>query len=165
MKNLLFLFLAFLSFGCREAEELAVYAFLGTECPLSREQTLALTEAHAQWGEKVQFYGVFPNKSDSPETIHRFAEKYKLPFSLIPDHQHQLTDSLQATVTPEVILLTQNGKVLYAGQIDNRMQSLGVKRKVVTQHYLQDAIAEAVAGQEITIKKTKGIGCRIFSNL
>lgn len=165
MKYPIALLLWLLSCFCAYAQELSVYVFLGTECPLSREQTYNLNQAQATWGEQVQFYAVFPNKSDSQEAIEAFASKYKLKCSLIADPHHKWVNTLQASVTPEAFLLNKDGSILYLGQIDNRMQSLGVKRKVVTQNYLGQAISEALAGKEISIKRTRAVGCSIFHKM
>ncbi len=83
--------------------------------------------------------------------------------NVINDQQHILKDSLGATVTPQYFLLDSKGRVLYSGQCDNRMISLGKKRKVVTEHYLNEAIEQALSSKWVQFHTTEPIGCAIFN--
>ena len=84
---------------------------------------------HQQYAnEGVQFVGVFPNRSSTPENIASFKADYDLPFDLITDYDHIKTRAFGATVTPEVIVYHKAKKeILYQGRIDNTYARVGQK--------------------------------------
>jgi hypothetical protein len=160
-----FLPFIFLFVSCSsQSQKYFVYVFLSSECPLSIEQTLTLNDLQAKYKE-VTFIGVFPNEEDSAEKIIDFSLDYNLSFKVEQDVEHILVKKFNATTTPEAILTTQFEEILYSGMIDNRMVTLGKKRKVVTEHYLEEAILQILSKKEIKVKKTEPIGCLIFSEV
>lgn len=141
---------------------LTVIAFLSPECPLciSYSRNLrAINEAFA--AQQISFVGVFAGKWFAPQEVRAFATKYELPFLMLLDADNSLATQLGATITPEVFLLNSQGEILYSGSIDNRMNALGKMKQEVTAHYLDDAIAAALNGREISPAKTTAIGCLI----
>lgn len=80
---------------------------------------------------------------------------------ILLDPKIKLADQLNATITPEAVVLTDRGNVIYTGAIDNWAISLGQKRLQATAHYLSDAIKNYLSGEEIAPTKTKAVGCFI----
>lgn len=87
--------------------------------------------------------------------------EYDLPFTAIADTDKKLTDNLQATVTPEVFLLDDQGHILYQGAIDNWFAAVGQQRQVITEHYLEDALDSFLSGGVVKTSKTNAVGCII----
>ncbi len=144
-------------------DELRVAIFLGTECPFSQNYTHTLNQLYAKYGSSgLEFIGYFPEKSDNHQEIKAFAEYYQIEFDLQTDHQRQMTRKLKATVTPEVFLISNQG-VLYSGKIDNWAVDLGKRRKVITEHYLEDAMTAVIAGKPVPVTRTDPVGCFISS--
>lgn len=143
----------------------SVLVFMSTECPLCAAETLTLVQLKKDFGAQVDFVAVFPNPDDTKERIAGFKARYEFDFPVQLDPDHKTRDRFAATVTPQVFLIDQKGRKIYDGQINNRMISVGKKRKVVTEHYLQDAIVEAIGGGPITLSSTEPIGCSIFSEV
>lgn len=164
--NLRFLLSAiFLITSCKsDPGKPTVYVFLSTECPLSQEQTFTLNSLYDYYNPKVEFIGVFPNSQDDPELIDEFSTKFSIQFKLVSDGDHKLKNQLNASVTPEVFLLSDDGNLLYSGKLDNRMISLGKKRKVITENYLKDALGNYLNGRQIRNKQTTPVGCIIFDS-
>lgn len=153
----------FIITSCKSStEKPTVYVFLSTECPLSQEQTLTLNALYDDYNPKVEFIGVFPNSQDNPEVINEFSRDFSIQFELVADEDHKLKSQFNASVTPEVFLLSDNRNLLYSGKVDNRMISLGKKRKVITENYLKDALDSYLDGRQIRIKQTTPVGCVIF---
>ena len=66
-----------------------------------------------------------------------------------------------ATVTPEVVVLSGAGAVLYLRRIDNRNEDLGRSRTVTTEFDLRDALDAVLAGRPVTRPLTTAVGCGI----
>ena len=73
------------------------------------------------------------------------------------DKNNELADAFGASRTPECFLFDKNGKLIYHGAIDDSpSDAAGVKRV-----HLKEAINEAVAGKEVSVKQSKSGGCSI----
>jgi len=99
-------------------------------------------------------------KGNSYKNMKRRAAEMEFPFAYVYDKDQEQLRRFGATKTPEVFLLTKQGEQLtlaYTGAIDdNPRNAEGVDVK-----YVEDAIASLEAGEEVTTKKTKAIGCGI----
>lgn len=140
---------------------LSLFIFLSPECPLCQNYTRVLNKLEHQYGERVKFYGIIPGKSYSTDTIKAFAKKYKVFYSILVDGSSRLSRYLQATITPEVILLNEKNELVYKGAIDNWIKDLGKMRVRVTENYLQDAIEQYPDQKRNAPKRTRAIGCLI----
>ncbi len=105
--------------------------------------------------------GIVPGTDYSNLEISTFKHKYKLPFALWKDEQFQLTRKYHATITPEAVVVDAAGKVVYQGRIDNWAYEVSKKRKVVTEHDLQNVLNNLVKGEPVKVSKTKAVGCFI----
>lgn len=73
------------------------------------------------------------------------------------DTKSILADAFGASRTPECFLFDKNGKLVYHGAIDDSPGDAGqVKR-----HHLMVAIDEMLAGNEVSVKETRSVGCSI----
>ncbi|MFD2599306.1 redoxin domain-containing protein [Sphingobacterium corticis] len=134
--------------------------FLSPECPLCQNYTQTINQLHQQYNQQIEFIGIFPGKAYGSADIKQFAAKYKIAMALYQDPNFQFTRALEATVTPSVALYDKGG-LQYFGAIDNALRELGKKRVVVTELYLQDAIASLLQNKPISVKKTVAKGCFI----
>ena len=143
-------------------KSLTAYVFLATECPLSQSYTLPLNQLHQRYAaSKVTFTGVFPADDDRDQNIRDFVNRYRVAFAVRRDPHGRLTRQFGATVTPEVFLVDGAGRVIYAGKIDDWAISLGRKKPVATEKYLEEAIRAALEGRRIAVTRTEAVGCLI----
>ena len=139
---------------------LRVYAFLGTDCPISQDYVGVLNEMNARYKDRVAFMGFVPD-AGTTEDIQKFRDEYQVKFDLNVDNNMSLIKNYNVHSTPEVILVDNNNLVQYQGAIDNWYYALGKHRQSATEYYLQDAIEGFLSGNEIKIKKTGVVGCII----
>lgn len=163
--------IGFGALGCGEASEansrlasresqLTAFVFLSTECPLSENYTLPLNELRAKYTEReLDLVGVFPLGDDDRERVDTFCTRFQVQFSTRLDHDYALVKALQASVTPEVVLLDGRDRTVYRGKIDNWAVKLGTTRKAATVHYLRDAVAAALAGDVPATQRVDPVGC------
>ena len=155
------------SFVCAQEKinyKLTIYFFIATSCPISQQYTKEIIRLKDQFrDEEVKFITVFPNdgKKSIKKKIKEFNSSYGLTTPFIDDKHFKLTKKLNATVTPEAFLVSSNGNILYHGAIDNWYYQLGKNRINITEHYLEDAILEALQEKAITTSHAEPIGCFI----
>lgn len=141
---------------------LTVFYFLAPECPLSQNYTKEINEVSKTFSpQNVMFYGVFCGEIYSDEEIRSFVSDYKIELICLKDEKYELSSNLNATITPEVFVLDNKGRVVYSGKIDNWIESLGVKRQVVTSFFLKDALNQYLDGEPVLVSKTEAVGCII----
>ncbi len=65
-----------------------------------------------------------------------------------------------ARTTPQMVVITPEGKVIYAGAIDNQR---GLDRTIMDQatNYVVQALREARAGEPVSVTKTAPYGCTV----
>lgn len=73
------------------------------------------------------------------------------------DKNNELADAFGATRTPECFLFDKNGKLIYHGAIDDSPSDAASVKRI----HLKEAINEAVAGKEVSVKQSKSVGCSI----
>ncbi len=141
---------------------LTVFVFMSPECPLCENYSATLKDLRAQFPEEdVAFVGVFSGKWYSKEEINRFLARHQPPIDPVLDPRYELQERFDASVTPEAVVVGQDGAVQYQGKIDNWIVSLGRKRTVVNKYYLRDALEALLRGEQPAISQTEAIGCFI----
>ena len=77
------------------------------------------------------------------------------------DQDRSIARRAGATVTPQAVLWDSQGNVRYRGRIDNRYESLGKPRRVVTDRPLENAVDAVLAGRAVASPDTPALGCYI----
>ncbi len=138
-----------------------LFVFLSPECPLCQNYTSVLNKLDREYRGKIKIYGIVPGKAYGPAEISAFAQKYKIAYPLLMDSTLRLTHYLQASTTPEAILIGPGYELLYKGAIDNWYQALGRNRLKPTENYLLDAIGRYFRKEPYSPKRTTPVGCLI----
>ena len=73
------------------------------------------------------------------------------------DKNNVLADAFGANRTPECFLFDKNGKLVYHGAIDDNPTDAGS----VNRNHLKEAINELISGKDVSVKKTRSVGCSI----
>lgn len=97
------------------------------------------------------------HSDDSYKDMQQYAraQQYAWPYTI--DSKNELADAFGASRTPECYLFDSDGKLVYQGAIDdNPADETKIKRK-----HLELAIAEMTEGKEVTVKKSRSVGCSI----
>lgn len=140
-----------------------VFVFLDGNCPICQRYAAILNQLQLDYRSRgVLLAGVFPEPDVDRTTAAVFQSEYEIEFPLLADPERELTALLNATITPEAVVVDARGEIRYRGAISNWFLGPGEKRAVVTEHYLQDALDNLIAGREIDPPMTKPVGCYIF---
>jgi peroxiredoxin len=142
--------------------QLLLFIFLSPECPICKNYTQALNALQQQYGKTVTMTGIIPGRTYSNAIVNAFAQKHKTAFSLLIDTKKEISNYLNASITPEVVLLNSRGELVYRGAIDNSIKQLGgPKSRQATENYLEEAINKYLQHGSIAVKRVKAVGCLI----
>lgn len=139
-----------------------VLFFVTTDCPLSNgyaPEMNRIEQAYAPRG--AVFYAVQGDTTIPDEEVRRHAREYGYRFPAVLDPRQILARHTGATVTPEAVVLSAEGAVLYRGRIDNRVEDFGKTRLQATQFDLRDALDAIMAGRPVPHPRTRALGCAI----
>lgn len=141
---------------------LNLFVFLSPECPLCKNYTKALNKINNDFSaDSVRVIGVISGKAYSALDVKDFKNEFAVNFQLFIDPAMKLTTYLQATITPEVVLINDKGKLIYRGAIDDWVTELGKNKLRPEKEYLRLAVTQYINHQPISIKKTRPKGCYI----
>ena len=139
-----------------------VLFFVAPECPLSNGYVPEMNRIQEAYGKRgVLVYAILPDSDALPDAAARYASDYRYAFPMLLDREQALVRLAGATVTPQAAVLSSEGKVLYLGRIDNRVEDFGKRRTQVTSTDLRDALDAVLAGKPVARPHMKSIGCAI----
>ena len=138
-----------------------VALFVRTDCPITNRYAPELAQIAKEFQSAgVEFWLIYPDRSETADSITRHAESYHLPGRALRDLNHYLARLAHATVSPESAVFNGKGILLYHGRIDDRYISLGRSRPGGARtHDLKDAIAATLAGKPVQQRETRAFGC------
>lgn len=132
-------------------------------CPYSKaysERIIALNKKYAGSGFPVVAINsndASQSSGDSYDEMVNIAKKKGYDFPYLVDETQSVAKSFGATNTPHVFVLTKELKVAYIGAIDDNAR----KPESVTKKYVENTVDALLAGQAVSVTKTKAIGCGI----
>jgi peroxiredoxin len=98
------------------------------------------------------------NPKESFDSMKVFAAKQELNFPYLWDSTQDVSRSFGVTKTPTAFLIDKDGVVRYKGQIDDHPPN----PSIAGEHFLKDAIACLLKGQEIRIPETDPFGSSLI---
>ncbi|MGH2567408.1 MAG: thioredoxin family protein, partial [Bacteroidota bacterium] len=134
-----------------------VLMFIATQCPVSNAYNARMVDLFKNYKEKdVAFIGINSNKQESVEEIKDHANKNGFAFTVLKDWKNVIADRFEASVTPEIYVLSSNLELLYHGRIDDSQ-----RLERVNSRDLRAALDELLAGKDVSVASTKAFGCAI----
>ncbi len=140
----------------------AVFFFIMPDCPISQSyvpEMNRIADAYAVRG--VRFFAVQADLAASDAAVQQHVREYGYRFPVLLDKRQLLVRHTGASVTPEAIVMTVDGSVLYQGRIDNRVVSLGTTRPQATDHDLRNTLDAILAHHAVPHPRTTAYGCLI----
>lgn len=137
-----------------------VLLFIRTDCPITNRYAPELRRIASEFAPRgVNFWMVYPDKSETPASIVKHMKEYNLPGRALRDPEQNLVRRAHATIAPEAAVFNASGQEVYHGRIDNLYVNIAVKRRVASTHDLENAIADVLAGRPVKPAKTQAVGC------
>jgi mono/diheme cytochrome c family protein len=142
--------------GCRAM----AFVFVTTQCPISNRAIPELNRLVAEFAPRgIELYAVHADRSVSRKAAARHRDQFGLQVPVLLDEAGHVREKLQPTHTPQAIVITPSGTVLYSGAIDDRHISPGRGSQPVQKAWLWEALAAIADGRPVSVPRTNPIGC------
>jgi hypothetical protein len=143
-----------------------VLIFASPDCPISNAIAPEYQRQHEEMIEAGdRFYLVHARPDVTEKQAVKHASDYELTMPVIIDSQHDLVKAMNATVTPEAVVLVFDDKAkwskVYQGRINDLYASLGNRRDHATRFWLRDAVEAATKGDNVEVAYRAPLGCYI----
>ena len=135
----------------RGAERPRAYVFIGTRCSTTAKYLERLSALEEEFGSKVDFVFVYPNKTDPVEERAAFHQQHGMKGPMVHDPGARVARMLGRERTAEVVLVGKDGVIAYAGAIDDNKDEAQVTRR-----HLALALGEHLAGKPVSQPKSVG---------
>lgn len=136
-----------------------VLLFVSTTCPYSNAASPAMAKiADAYASKGFAFYFVYGNPSGKLAETKAHAQSYDFDQPAILDTKQTLVRATGATNTPEAVVVSPSGALLYRGRIDNRFSNAN---STPTTHDLADALDAIAVGKTPPHSFEQPVGCGI----
>ena len=138
-----------------------VLVFLRRDCPISNRYAPTIQQISKRYAHSAGFWLVFPDKTESAGSIHKYLQDYGYQLPVLRDPEHDLVKLSHVQVTPEAAVFDRNHRLVYDGRIDDWYRYPGGSRPAPTTHDLDDAIQAAIARKTVEKNEVRGVGCFI----
>ncbi len=136
--------------------QIVVLNFWSASCPHAERTDRLIAELAQGWRGRVVVWPIASNANETAQEIRQAAEARGLPLVLI-DARHTVADAYGAVTTPHLYVVDTQGMLRYAGAPDD----VTFRQRTPARHYLADAVAALLAGQDPEPAETPGYGCVI----
>ena len=142
-------------------KEVVVIAFTCNTCEYAQDYEDRLKALHKKFAEggKCALVAINPNQvaGDLLPAMKMRAQTRGLDYLYLHDARQEVAKSYGALWTPEFVVLDKDRKVAYLGAFDDSPEL----KKPVTQKYVEDAVAAALAGKQPAVTETPCVGCLV----
>ncbi len=135
-----------------------VVMFIATKCPYSNAYNDRMKSLAAAYESKgVLFVGINSNDTEPEQEAREHARAHGHTFPIAKDPSNKVADLYDAKHTPEVFVVSPDGKLRYHGRIDDNSEDA----TRVSSPDLKNALDAVVAGKAVPVAETKAFGCSI----
>jgi peroxiredoxin len=142
--------------------KIVVLEWFNMECPFSLyhyETKNTMAQLAKKYKDKnVVWFAVNSTNHTTEQANKAFIEKHDLPFPILDDRSGKVGRAYGAKTTPHIFIINPRGRIVYEGAIDNA--PLG-KSKEDPVNYVDKALAELTAGEQVSTNETKPYGCSV----
>ena len=136
--------------------------FTTVDCPVANSYVPEMNRIHDAYAPRgVLFLAVEADVTVPEPEVVRYATDFRYSFPVVMDPRQVLVQLTGASLTPQAAVLSSDGKLLYLGRVDNRVEDFGQQRINATVFDLRDALDAVLAGKPVARPVTKSIGCAI----
>ena len=139
-----------------------VLVFVSSTCPIANGYAPEINRLTKEFGpKKIELLLVHTEETLSEADAKEHLEEYGYKCQILFDSDRKLVKQTGATITPEVAVISAEGKLLYRGRIDDRFPAIGIQREQPRKTELRDALNAILNNQPIAVTRTKATGCFI----
>jgi len=144
--------------------KIVVLEWFNFECPFVQyhynKATTMIDLANKYKDKNVTWLSMNSTSHTTTEANIEFAKKHKLPYPILDDRSGQVGHAYGAETTPHIFIIDRRGSIVYEGAIDNSpLGKTQAGEKLI--NYVDQALAELLAGKPVSTAKTKPYGCTV----
>lgn len=137
-----------------------VLEWVNPECPYVKRHYDAKTMQTTWEGsdkEKVVWLSIDSTAHNTPEKSREWKKAQGFSYPVLQDPEGKVGKLYGAKTTPHMYVIDQEGILRYAGAIDDDPRG----NKETKKNYVQAALAELLAGKEVSVKTSQPYGCTV----
>ncbi len=139
----------------------AVVFFVSPYCPTSNKFCPEMNGIVKDFGEDFAFRFVHSDTTVTEADRKQHAALMELAAPVLTDVEQKLAKQLGAKTTPEVVVVSPEGKTLYQGRINDLYLGPTKRQREVKTHDLRDALSAIRDGKPVATPRTEAMGCGI----
>lgn len=137
-----------------------VLVFLLTDCPIGNLFAPELSRIEKHYRPRgVRFIAAFVDSKLSRDAAQKHAREYGIDCPIVLDPTYSLAKRAGATVSPEAVVISKRGEVVYRGRIDDRALDYGKIRPEPRSRDLRRTLDTVLLGKPVKVSRTKAVGC------
>ncbi len=144
-----------------KGKKAVVLFFISPYCPTSNTLIPEINKIIADYDATVTSYLVHSDKDVKQTDALQHTEMMQIKVPVLMDTERVLAKKMEAKITPEVVVLGAEGKVLYKGRINDLYLGPTKKQRKATTKDLRDALDAIGTGKPVALPVTEAIGCKI----
>lgn len=144
-----------------EGKKGAVIFFISPYCPTSNTFAPEMNAIAKDFGADFVFRFVHSDTTVTPADREQHAKMMEFTAPVLTDTTQALARQLNAKTTPEVAVVSPEGKPLYQGRINDLYLGPTKRQREVKTHDLRDALTAIREGREVATPRTEAMGCAI----
>jgi len=141
--------------------KIVVLEWFNEECPVVQRhyQADTMNKLATKYADKgVVWFAVNSTAAKTNDTNKAAAANWKMDRPILNDADGTVGHAYGATNTPHMFIIDKDGKLAYAGAIDNDQTGHKTDGKV---NYVEKALDELLAGNSVSQAQTKAYGCGV----
>lgn len=138
-----------------------VLFFVSPYCPTSNTFAPEMNSIQNEFNESFAFCFVHSDTSVTPADMTQHATLMEFKAPVLDDGEQKLAKLVGARVTPEVVVIDAEGKIVYQGRINDLYLGPTKRQRDIKNHDLRTALKAILEGKEIPRPRTEAIGCEI----
>ena len=145
--------------------KIVVLEWVNPECPfVIRHYNLKTmtTLADKNKDKDVVWLAIATGNTANTDKLKSFAEKESIGYPILLDPDGAVGHAYGAKTTPHMFIIDKEGKLAYAGGIDNKPND-DTKAPLAdgTVNYVEKALTELQSGTTVSVPETKSYGCTV----
>ncbi|MBB5037395.1 thioredoxin domain-containing protein [Prosthecobacter dejongeii] len=135
--------------------------FVSPFCSTTRPFMPEINAIAAEYADRVAVHLVHSDSEITVEVALQHADMNKVVASVLVDKEQKLARQVGAAITPEAVLLSPAGAVLYKGRINDLYLGPTKRQRAATTKDLRDALDAVLSGKPVATPQPEAQGCKI----
>lgn len=139
----------------------AVLFFVSPYCPTANKFTADINRIAEAYAAAFSFNVVHSDKDLKLTDVLQHTEMNEIKATVLMDVEQKLAKLTGARITPEAVVMSAEGKVLYKGRINDLYLSPTKRQRQATTRDLEDALEAIRDGKPVPTPMPEAMGCKI----